>query len=97
MVTDTLETTYTDARRHFASLWDRLASTRETLIVHRRGAEDMAMLPVAELSALMETAHLLRSPENARRLLSALSRAWEGRGKAEPADGLSKRMGLDDA
>lgn len=38
----------------------------------------MALIPAAELAGLMETAHLLRSPRNARRLLSALGRSKAG-------------------
>ncbi|MBM3277101.1 MAG: Txe/YoeB family addiction module toxin [Candidatus Handelsmanbacteria bacterium] len=38
----------------------------------------MVILPAAELRSLEETAHLLRSPRNAQRLLAALQRALEG-------------------
>jgi PHD/YefM family antitoxin component YafN of YafNO toxin-antitoxin module len=47
---------------------------REPLI-RRRGAKDVALVPADELAGLQETAHLLRSPKNARRLLTALQRA----------------------
>ncbi len=43
----------------------------------------------------METAHLLRSPKNAERLISALSRAREGGGAAQDVDDLRADMGLD--
>src|SRR3954464_7404213 len=69
------ETTYTHARANLAALWDEVISTREPIIIHRRGSEDVALVAAAELRSLMETAHLLRSPENARRLLTALGRA----------------------
>lgn len=68
-----MESTYTETRSNFAELWDKVIDRRETLIVHRRGAEDIAMLPAAELSSLQETAYLLGSPKNAQRLLGALS------------------------
>ena len=60
-------TTYSDARARLASLCDLAASTREPVIITRRSAEDVALVSAAELSSLLETAHLLRSPENARR------------------------------
>jgi antitoxin YefM len=69
------ETTYSHARAHFASLCEEAISTREPIIIHRRGAEDVALIAAAELRGLLETAHLLRSPKNARRLLTALARA----------------------
>ena len=69
------ETTYTDARANLASLCDQVAASREALIIHRRGARDVALVAADELESLLETAHLLRSPKNARRLLTALNRA----------------------
>lgn len=52
------------------------------------------MISADELSGLLETAHLLRSPRNAERLLSALKRAKQGKGKPESLDKLRKEMGL---
>ena len=69
------ETTYTQARAHLAALLDRVASTREPVIIRRRSGESVAMISAAELESLEETAHLLRSPKNAERLLTALQRA----------------------
>ena len=69
------ETTYTRARAELASLCDQVVSTREPVIIHRRGSEDVALVAASELRGLVETAHLLRSPKNARRLLAALERA----------------------
>ena len=71
----TTETTYTQARAILASLCDRVAATREPVIIRRRNAEDVALISAEELASLMETAHLLRSPRNARRLLAAIARA----------------------
>ena len=68
-------TSYTDARARLAALCDHVASTRETVIIKRRSAEDVALVSAEELESLLETAHLLRSPRNAQRILSALQRA----------------------
>ena len=68
-------TTYTHARATLAALCDQVASTREPVIIQRRDAEDVALVSAAELESLIETAHLLRSPKNAERLLAALARA----------------------
>lgn len=72
------ETTYTSLRANLASVLDQVVDQQETVIVRRRGARDVALIPAAELAGLVETAHLLRSPRNARRLLSALRRAKAG-------------------
>ena len=70
-----VQTTYTEARANFARLCDRVTQDRETVIITRRGAGEVALVAADELSSLMETAHLLRSPKNATRLLTALNRA----------------------
>jgi antitoxin YefM len=49
------------------------------------------------LTSLLETAHLLRSPKNAQRLLAALQRATRGKGKPESVDKLRREMGLGSA
>jgi len=79
----TMEFTYTSAREQFASLLDRVTKDREVVIIQRRGAEDVAMISAEELASLTETAYLLRSPQNAERLLSALGRALKKQGKAQ--------------
>ena len=68
-------TTYTNARATLAALCDQVSSTREPVIIRRRDADDVALVSADELESLLETAHLLRSPKNAERLLAALTRA----------------------
>ena len=77
-----IHATYTEARANLARLWDQATSDRETVIISRRGAEDVAMIAADELASLQETAHLLRSPANAVRLLTALQRALTGGGES---------------
>ena len=57
-----VETTYTSLRERLASVLDQVANDQEVVIVRRRGAKDVALIPAEELASLMETAHLLRSP-----------------------------------
>jgi antitoxin YefM len=73
------ETTYSSLRQNLLSVLDQVGERQEIVIVRRRGARDVALLPAAELTGLMETANRLSSPENARRLLTALNRAVKGR------------------
>jgi antitoxin YefM len=75
-----IEATYPQARARLAKLLDEVTENRETVVIHRRGKEDVAMIAAAELSSLVETAHLLRSRRNAERLLAALAHARSGKG-----------------
>jgi antitoxin YefM len=72
------EASYSYARDNLAKLWDEVEENREEIVLTRRGHEDMALLPAHELRTLKETAHLLRSPRNAARLLGALARSRGG-------------------
>src|SRR5438105_13273591 len=72
------ETTYTSLRENLATVLAQVVDQQETVIVRRRGDGDVALIPASALAGLIETAHLLRSPRNARSLLSALRRAQAG-------------------
>lgn len=89
-----LETTYTSLRQRLAAMLDRVVEDREVVIVRRRGAKDVALIPAEELAGLMETAYLLRSPKNASRLLKALRRASRGKGRPQSLDKLKKEFGV---
>ena len=54
----------------------------------------VALIAADELESLSETAHLLRSPANAERLLAALVRARAGEGKPQSVDELRRELGL---
>lgn len=86
------ETTYSSLRQNLATVLDQVVDQQDTVIVRRRGARDVALIPASELAGLMETAHLLRSPRNARRLMTALRRAKAGRIKPGTAAALRKEM-----
>jgi antitoxin YefM len=89
------ETTYSQARANLKALLDQAADTREPVIIKRRGGDDVALIAVDELRSLIETAHLLRSPANAERLLRALARAVKGTGRPQSIAGLRRSVGLD--
>ena len=90
-----IETSVSSLRANLTSVLDRVAEDQEVVIVRRRGAEDVALVPAGELSSLLETAHLLRSPKNARRLLAALRRARRGSLKPQSVESLRREMGLE--
>ena len=89
-----IQTTYTQARANLSKLFDEVTENREIVIVRRRRGEDIALVAADELAGLMETAHLLRSPKNARRLLQALARAQAGTEKPQILEALKERIGL---
>jgi len=87
-------TTYSDARARLTSLCDLVSSSREPVIIKRRSTEDVAQVSAAELSSLMETAHLLRSPRNAQRLLQALQRSLSKDVPPMSLESLREKTGL---
>jgi antitoxin YefM len=89
-----IQRTYTQARAHLAKLLDEVTDQREVVIIQRRGADDVAMIAADELASLLETAHLLRSPVNAERLLTALARARGGSGIPQSVAALQEAVGL---
>ncbi|WP_281981858.1 type II toxin-antitoxin system Phd/YefM family antitoxin [Azonexus hydrophilus] len=63
--------TYTTLRANLASTMDRVCDDHEALIITRNGDQAVVMLSLEDYKALEETAYLLRTPANAKRLLSA--------------------------
>ena len=90
-----IQTTYTQARASLASLLDQVTKNREVIIIQRRGEEDVAMISADELMGILETAHLLRSPNNAKRLLSTLESVRKESGTPQTIDELRTEVGLE--
>jgi len=72
---------YTSARAKLASTMDRVCEDHEPVIITRSNQPSVVMLSLEDYSALEETAYLLRSPKNARRLLEAITDLEQGRGR----------------
>jgi antitoxin YefM len=90
-----IQTTYSNARNNLASLLEKVTDEQEIVIINRRGYEDVALVNANELSSLLETAHLLRSPKNAQRLLKALRRARAKTEKPEIIENLRLEFGVE--
>ena len=84
---------YTEARDRLARVWDQAIATREPVVIDRRGRESVVLVAAGEWRGLLETAHLLRSPANARRLLSALNRLDQGEGHELSLEVLASKTG----
>jgi antitoxin YefM len=87
-----LEVSYSEARNNFASLLDQVTDDLEVVVINRRGHEPVAMISASELSSMMETEYLFRSPKNAARLMKALDRARSGGGKKMSIEELRKEF-----
>jgi antitoxin YefM len=90
-----IQTTYTQARASLATLLDQVTKNREVVIIKRRGGEDVAMITADELAGILETAHLLRSPVNAKRLLTALDRVRKQSGTPQTIEDLRTEVGFE--
>jgi len=87
--------TYTQARANLAKLLDEVSLNKEVIIINRKNAENVALVSESELSGILETAHLLRSPKNAQRLLKALLKIQENNGQPQSIEQLKKEFGLE--
>ena len=71
---------YTESRARYAEVLDGVANDREEVIITRAGHEPVVIVSLEDYESLRETAYLMRSPANARRLLDAMERLEAGRG-----------------
>src|SRR5437667_12757243 len=71
--------TYTAARENLASTINRVCEDQAPIVITRNRDQAVVMLSLAEYEALQETAHLLRSPANARRLLDSIEAIRRGK------------------
>ncbi|HET8560238.1 MAG TPA: type II toxin-antitoxin system prevent-host-death family antitoxin [Marmoricola sp.] len=71
----------TESRARYAEVLDSVVDDREEVVITRAGHEPVVLVSLAEFESLRETAYLMRSPVNARRLLDAMERLEAGRGE----------------
>jgi len=73
-------TTYTTLQANLASAMDRVCNDHEPLIITRHGEQSVVMLSLEDYKSLADTAYLLRTPANAKHLLSATAQLNMGKG-----------------
>jgi antitoxin YefM len=78
--------TYSTARENFAETMDRVCDHHQPIVITRQKQRSVVMLSLEDYDALNETAYLLRSPANARRLLAATQQLESRKGKARKPD-----------
>jgi antitoxin YefM len=71
---------YSESRARYAETLDAVVNDREEVIITRAGHEPVVIVSLDDYQSLKETAYLLRSPENARRLLSSIDELENGGG-----------------
>lgn len=71
---------YSESRARYAEVLDAVVDDREEFVITRAGREDAVIVSLADYESLKETAYLLRSPANARRLLASIDELEAGRG-----------------
>ncbi|QIZ36418.1 antitoxin YefM [Saccharopolyspora shandongensis] len=72
---------YSESRAKYAETLDSVVNDREEVVITRAGHEPVVMVSLDDYQSLKETAYLLRSPENARRLILAIERLEAGGGE----------------
>jgi len=90
-----LEVSYSEARSNLASLMDQVIDDCEVVVIKRRGRSSVAMIDANELSSLMETEYLFRSPKNAARLNRAIEGTLAGEGEKISIDELRKEFSAE--
>jgi antitoxin YefM len=78
--------TYSESRAHYAETLNSVIDDREEVIVTRAGRDPVVIVALDDYESLRETAYLLRSPANARRLLGAIDRLENGAGEEHELD-----------
>jgi antitoxin YefM len=72
---------YSDARQKLKEIMDRVVADMTQIVITRQKADPVVMISLNEWNSIVETLHLLSSPVNAERLVSAMAQLESGKGK----------------
>ncbi|MEU2623603.1 type II toxin-antitoxin system prevent-host-death family antitoxin [Streptomyces sp. NPDC007157] len=72
--------TYSESRARYAEVLNSVTDDREEVVITRAGHEPVVIVSLEDYESLKETAYLLRSPANARRLLASIDELENGGG-----------------
>lgn len=72
--------TYSESRANYAATLSAVVDDREEVVITRAGHDPVVIVSLDDYESLKETAYLLKSPENARRLLGSIERLESGGG-----------------
>jgi antitoxin YefM len=89
------EITYSHVRANLATILDLVSENREIVKITRRNGADVALIAADELSSLLESVYLLRSPANAKRLFSAMEWAKSDAAVPQSIESLRKELNIE--
>ena len=72
--------TYTAARQNLAKTMEEVCKDHAPVIVTRKKSDSVVIMSLEDYAALEETAYLLRSPKNTRRLIESIVQLEDGKG-----------------
>lgn len=72
--------TYTAARKNLAKTMEKVCEDHSPVIITRQKSDSVVLMSLSDFQALEETAYLLRSPKNTRRLIEAVGQLEKGEG-----------------
>ncbi len=85
---------YAKARQNLKHSFDKVCEENVTLLVERRNGENVVIISEEDFLALEETAYLLRSPKNAKRLLESLEETKSKRTTFNNVNELADAIGI---
>ena len=77
---------YTAARENLAATMDKVCDDHAPIVITRNREQAVVMMSLADYEALEETAYLLKSPKNAKRIMSAIAQLDAGKGVTRAVD-----------
>jgi antitoxin YefM len=89
------EITYSQVRANLATILDRVSENREIVKITRRNGADVALIAADELSSLLESVYLLRSPANAKRLFRAMEWAKSDAAMPQSLESLREELTIE--
>jgi len=69
----------TEARNNFKAIFDSVYLDNDEVIIHRKGQENVVVIPFSEYNAMKETNYLLSNPNNAKHLFESIKELREGK------------------
>ncbi len=80
--------TYTAARENLAATMNQVCEDHDPIIITRKRNQAVVMVSLEDYESLQETAYLLRSPVNAKRLSEGIAQLEKGQGVIKRLDEL---------
>ncbi len=71
---------YTSARSNLAKTMEKVCDDHAPIAITRKGEGSVVMISMEDFQAMEETAYLLRSPKNTRRLIESIAELENGKG-----------------